>query len=87
MPRRLYHHFVVRRSWLADQSAKITDPTGRFGTLSVVRAFAPMISVNGGGSMPNILSVLSDLSEILADKRSREVRAALSGGAAALYPT
>ncbi len=29
----------------------------------------------------------ADLSEMLADERSREVRAALSGGAAALYPT
>ncbi len=30
-----------------------------FGTLSVVRAFAPKISANGGGSILNILSVLS----------------------------
>jgi NAD(P)-dependent dehydrogenase (short-subunit alcohol dehydrogenase family) len=30
-----------------------------FGTLSVVRAFAPVISANGGGSILNILSALS----------------------------
>ena len=30
-----------------------------FGTLSVIRAFAPKISTNGGGSVLNILSVLS----------------------------
>jgi NAD(P)-dependent dehydrogenase (short-subunit alcohol dehydrogenase family) len=30
-----------------------------FGTLSVARAFAPVISANGGGTMLNILSVLS----------------------------
>ncbi|KOS00897.1 SDR family NAD(P)-dependent oxidoreductase, partial [Paenibacillus polymyxa] len=30
-----------------------------FGTLSMVRAFAPIIAKNGGGSILNILSVLS----------------------------
>jgi NAD(P)-dependent dehydrogenase (short-subunit alcohol dehydrogenase family) len=30
-----------------------------FGNLSVVRAFAPQITANGGGSILNILSVLS----------------------------
>jgi NAD(P)-dependent dehydrogenase (short-subunit alcohol dehydrogenase family) len=33
--------------------------THYFGTLSVVRAFAPKIASNGGGSILNILSVLS----------------------------
>jgi NAD(P)-dependent dehydrogenase (short-subunit alcohol dehydrogenase family) len=33
-----------------------------FGTLSVVRAFAPQIAANGGGSILNILSALSWLS-------------------------
>ena len=33
--------------------------THYFGTLSVVRAFAPIIVANGGGSVLNILSVLS----------------------------
>jgi NAD(P)-dependent dehydrogenase (short-subunit alcohol dehydrogenase family) len=34
-----------------------------FGTLSVIRAFAPTIAANGGGSILNILSVLSWLSQ------------------------
>ena len=33
--------------------------THYFGTLSVVRAFAPSIAANGGGSILNVLSVLS----------------------------
>src|SRR5205807_825288 len=33
--------------------------THYLGTLSVVRAFAPQIAANGGGSILNILSVLS----------------------------
>lgn len=33
-----------------------------FGTLSVIKAFAPLIEKNGGGSILNILSVLSWLS-------------------------
>jgi NAD(P)-dependent dehydrogenase (short-subunit alcohol dehydrogenase family) len=33
--------------------------THYFGTLSVIRAFAPKIAANGGGSVLNILSVLS----------------------------
>jgi NAD(P)-dependent dehydrogenase (short-subunit alcohol dehydrogenase family) len=33
--------------------------TNYFGTLSVVRAFAPQIAANGGGAILNILSVLS----------------------------
>ncbi|WP_406108871.1 SDR family oxidoreductase [Micromonospora globbae] len=131
--------------------------THYFGTLSVVRAFAPVIAGNGGGTVLNILSVLSwialpnagaysaaksaewaltnalrtqlaernvrvaglhvgymdtdmtahvtapkldpadvariavdgieaDSYEILADDLSRQVRAGLAGGVAALYP-
>lgn len=33
--------------------------TNFFGTLNMVRAFAPMLGANGGGAMLNILSVLS----------------------------
>lgn len=33
--------------------------THYFGTLSVIRAFAPVIEANGGGSILNVLSVLS----------------------------
>jgi NAD(P)-dependent dehydrogenase (short-subunit alcohol dehydrogenase family) len=36
--------------------------THYFGTLSMVRAFAPVISANGGGSVLNVLSALSWLS-------------------------
>ena len=36
--------------------------TNYFGTLSVVRAFAPVIERNGGGAMLNVLSVLSWMS-------------------------
>jgi NAD(P)-dependent dehydrogenase (short-subunit alcohol dehydrogenase family) len=36
--------------------------TNFFGTLSVVRAFAPVIERNGGGAILNVLSVLSWLS-------------------------
>jgi NAD(P)-dependent dehydrogenase (short-subunit alcohol dehydrogenase family) len=36
--------------------------TNYFGTLSVVRAFVPVIERNGGGGMLNVLSVLSWLS-------------------------
>jgi short-subunit dehydrogenase len=36
--------------------------TNYFGTLSVVRAFAPVIAGNGGGGILNVLSVLSWLS-------------------------
>jgi len=128
-----------------------------FGTLAVIRAFAPQLAANGGGAILNVLSVLSWLSyrgggaycaaksaewsltnsvrlelaeqrtqvtalhvgymdtdmtagidvpksdpadvarlalegleaghpEVLADERSRQVRAALSGGVRVLYP-
>jgi NAD(P)-dependent dehydrogenase (short-subunit alcohol dehydrogenase family) len=36
--------------------------TNYFGTLSVIRAFAPVIAGNGGGGILNVLSVLSWLS-------------------------
>jgi NAD(P)-dependent dehydrogenase (short-subunit alcohol dehydrogenase family) len=38
---------------------KLEFDTHVFGTLSMIRAFAPMIAKNGGGSILNILSVLS----------------------------
>jgi NAD(P)-dependent dehydrogenase (short-subunit alcohol dehydrogenase family) len=37
--------------------------TNYFGTLSMVRAFAPVIAGNGGGGILNVLSVLSWLSQ------------------------
>lgn len=36
--------------------------TNYFGTLSMVRAFAPVLAANGGGAILNVLSVLSWLS-------------------------
>jgi NAD(P)-dependent dehydrogenase (short-subunit alcohol dehydrogenase family) len=42
--------------------ARLEMDTNYFGTLTVVRAFAPIIERNGGGAMLNVLSVLSWLS-------------------------
>lgn len=33
--------------------------THYFGTLNVVRAFAPVLAANGGGAIPNVLSAVS----------------------------
>jgi len=41
------------------EGIRLEMDTHYFGTLSVVRAFAPKITANGGGSVLNILSVLS----------------------------
>ena len=41
------------------EGIRLEMDTHYFGTLSVVRAFAPKIMANGGGSILNILSVLS----------------------------
>jgi NAD(P)-dependent dehydrogenase (short-subunit alcohol dehydrogenase family) len=41
------------------ESIRLEMDTHFFGTLSVVRAFAPKIAANGGGSILNVLSVLS----------------------------
>ncbi|GAA4985165.1 hypothetical protein GCM10025734_08470 [Kitasatospora paranensis] len=41
------------------ESIRLEMETHYFGTLSVVRAFAPQIAANGGGAVLNILSVLS----------------------------
>ena len=38
--------------------------THYFGTLSMVRAFAPILARNGGGSIVNVMSVLSWLSPL-----------------------
>jgi NAD(P)-dependent dehydrogenase (short-subunit alcohol dehydrogenase family) len=44
------------------EDIRLEMETHYFGTLSVVRAFAPKIAANGGGSILNILSVLSWIS-------------------------
>lgn len=42
--------------------ARAEMDTNYFGTLSMIRAFAPVITANGGGAILNVLSVLSWLS-------------------------
>ena len=41
---------------------RLETETHYFGTLSVVRAFAPVLAANGGGAILNVLSVLSWIS-------------------------
>jgi NAD(P)-dependent dehydrogenase (short-subunit alcohol dehydrogenase family) len=43
----------------APEDVRLEMETHYFGTLSVTRAFAPIIEGNGGGSILNVLSVLS----------------------------
>ncbi|WP_163727698.1 SDR family oxidoreductase [Mycolicibacterium psychrotolerans] len=53
---------VSTRAGLLDGSIddiRLEMETHYFGTLSVIRAFAPVIERNGGGSILNVLSVLS----------------------------
>jgi NAD(P)-dependent dehydrogenase (short-subunit alcohol dehydrogenase family) len=41
------------------QSAREEMETNYFGTLTMIRAFAPVLAANGGGAIVNVLSVLS----------------------------
>jgi NAD(P)-dependent dehydrogenase (short-subunit alcohol dehydrogenase family) len=59
---------VINNAGVATNASLLTGPiddvrlemeTHCFGTLSVTRAFAPIIEANGGGSILNVLSVLS----------------------------
>ena len=59
---------VINNAGVSTRSSLLTGPiedvrlemeTHYFGTLSVTRAFAPIIEANGGGSILNVLSVLS----------------------------
>lgn len=53
---------VSTRATLLDgplDDIRLEMETHYFGTLSVIRAFAPLIERNGGGSILNVLSVLS----------------------------
>jgi NAD(P)-dependent dehydrogenase (short-subunit alcohol dehydrogenase family) len=52
--------------------------THYFGTLSVTRAFAPVLAANGGGAVLNILSVLSWTTFLGADAYSAAKAAELS---------
>jgi hypothetical protein len=65
------------------------------GTLSVIRAFAPQIAANGGGTILNIPADIARLAadgiatgayEILADDTSRQIQSGLAAGVAGLYP-
>jgi NAD(P)-dependent dehydrogenase (short-subunit alcohol dehydrogenase family) len=59
---------LVNNAGVSTRASLLTGPmddvrqemeTHYFGTLSVTRAFAPIIQANGGGSILNVLSVLS----------------------------
>jgi NAD(P)-dependent dehydrogenase (short-subunit alcohol dehydrogenase family) len=59
---------VINNAGVATNASLLTGPiddvrlemeTHYFGTLAVTRAFAPIIEANGGGSILNVLSVLS----------------------------
>lgn len=59
---------LINNAGVATNASLLTGPiddvrlemeTHYFGTLSVTRAFAPIIEANGGGSILNVLSVLS----------------------------
>jgi NAD(P)-dependent dehydrogenase (short-subunit alcohol dehydrogenase family) len=59
---------LINNAGVATNASLLTGPiddvrlemeTHYFGTLSVTRAFAPVIEANGGGSILNVLSVLS----------------------------
>jgi NAD(P)-dependent dehydrogenase (short-subunit alcohol dehydrogenase family) len=59
---------VINNAGVSTQSSLLTGPiedvrlemeTHYFGTLAVTRAFVPIIEANGGGSILNVLSVLS----------------------------
>jgi len=43
----------------AEQAVRAALETNLFGTLSMARAFAPVLAANGGGALVNMLSVLS----------------------------
>jgi NAD(P)-dependent dehydrogenase (short-subunit alcohol dehydrogenase family) len=59
---------LINNAGVSTRASLLTGPiddvrlemeTHYFGTLSVTRAFAPIIEANGGGSILNVLSVLS----------------------------
>lgn len=45
-----------------DRAARVEMETNYFGTLSLVRAFAPILKVNGGGTIINMASIASYVS-------------------------
>jgi NAD(P)-dependent dehydrogenase (short-subunit alcohol dehydrogenase family) len=89
-----YNNFISA----ADLSgARREMETNYFGTLSMCRAFAPVLAANGGGAIVNMLSVSRFYSnpfdaveagqvEVLCDERSRTVKAELSRDQELIYP-
>ncbi|GAA1301634.1 oxidoreductase [Planotetraspora silvatica] len=52
-------HFANRRLVLTDEpdAARAEMEVNFFGTLNMIRAFAPVLAANGGGAIANVLSV------------------------------
>jgi NAD(P)-dependent dehydrogenase (short-subunit alcohol dehydrogenase family) len=65
-------------------AARLEMETSYFGMLSVCRAFAPVLAASGGGAVVNMLS--AGQIEVLADERSRFVKASLSRDHELIYP-
>ena len=61
-----------------EQNARIEMEVNYFGTLAMVRAFAPILSANGGGTIVNILSLLSRVNLPLMGSLCASKAAALS---------
>ena len=66
----------------AERAVRETLETNFFGTLSMVRAFAPVLKANGGGAIVNMLSVLSWLNRPVlgAYAASKSAQWALTNG-------
>jgi short-subunit dehydrogenase len=76
--------------------------TNYFGTLRMCRAFAPVLAAAGGGAIVNMLVITSFFTnpfnapygasneagqiEVLADERSRDIKAKLSRDHELIYP-
>jgi NAD(P)-dependent dehydrogenase (short-subunit alcohol dehydrogenase family) len=69
-------HATLLDGDLAD--IRLEMETHYFGTLSVARAFAPVLAANGGGTLVNVLSVLSWVTSPTADAYSAAKAAELS---------
>jgi NAD(P)-dependent dehydrogenase (short-subunit alcohol dehydrogenase family) len=66
----------------AEDAVRAALETNLFGTLSMARAFAPVLAVNGGGALVNMLSVLSwfNLPQVGAYGASKAAAWALTNG-------
>ncbi len=59
-------------------AARLEMATNYFGTLAMCRAFAPVLAVNGGGAIVNMLSVVSFITNPLTASYGASKAAALS---------